>query len=103
MLQNDQALSVTEVARRLGVNRKTVYNLIKRHEIPAIRVSRLWRVPQSALEAFIGTEALVRESASPWPGTAMLKMAGMFASGLPDVAERHDYYLYESDNKKIPR
>lgn len=98
MALENKALSVTEVAERLGVNRKTVYALIKRGELPAIRVHRLWRVPSSALLAFSASGAdRVADVAGHWPGDFMLEMAGKFSSGVTDGAVNHDKYIYARD------
>ena len=46
------ALSVREISRQLGVDRKTVYRLIQRGALRAIRVGRVLRVPTSAFDEF---------------------------------------------------
>ena len=45
--------TVQEVADTLRVHARTVYTLIKRQEIKAIRIGTQWRVPESALFEFI--------------------------------------------------
>lgn len=47
-------LTPEQVAERLHVSRKTVYNLLKEGKIPAIRIGVQWRIPESFLEE--GTE-----------------------------------------------
>ena len=47
-------LSINEVARRLGVCRKTVENLIARKELRAVRIGRRVLIREAAdLESFI--------------------------------------------------
>jgi excisionase family DNA binding protein len=46
-------LTVTEVARRLSLGRATTYQLVRRGELPSVRVGRAVRVPVHALEAWI--------------------------------------------------
>lgn len=41
--------TVDEVAKKLRVNRKTVYEAIARGEIPAVRIGRALRVPSAWL------------------------------------------------------
>lgn len=49
-----KALSPAEVARRLGVCRKTVHRMIARGTLPAVHLSRrAIRVPEAALAALV--------------------------------------------------
>lgn len=41
-------MSVEEAGRELGVSRPTAYNLVRKGQIPALRLGRLLRVPRSA-------------------------------------------------------
>lgn len=45
-----QLATVQDAAKALGVTERSIYNLIVRGDIPAIKVGRVWRVN---LEAFI--------------------------------------------------
>ena len=49
--ENDDRLllRLPEVAKRLGLGRSTVYELIQRGELPVVRVGRAVRVPAAAL------------------------------------------------------
>jgi excisionase family DNA binding protein len=49
-------LTPEQVAERLHVSRKTVYNLLKEGKIPAIRIGVQWRIPESFLEEGTGNE-----------------------------------------------
>ncbi|GAA6527950.1 helix-turn-helix domain-containing protein [Intrasporangium sp. DVR] len=50
----ESVLTVRDVARHLGCrDEETVYRLIHRGDLRAIRVGRLVRVPESALRDFI--------------------------------------------------
>ncbi len=46
-------LAVPEVARRLGMGRSFVYQLVMKGEIPSIKLGRARRIPVSALEKFV--------------------------------------------------
>lgn len=52
-----RALSVADAAKRLGVSREFAYQLLGRGEfpVPAIRLGRLWKIPEAPLEAFLAT------------------------------------------------
>lgn len=49
----ERVLRVDDVAERLDCGRTAVYGLIQREELRAVRIGRLIRVPESALEEFI--------------------------------------------------
>lgn len=49
-------LTVKEVARRLAVGRTTVYELIAKGDLVAIRIGRARRIPESALERWIAQQ-----------------------------------------------
>lgn len=49
----DTLLTVKEVAGRLAIGRTTVYELIARGELPALRIGRARRIPASAVARFI--------------------------------------------------
>ena len=54
-------LTVKEVARRLAVGRTTVYELIARQELMAIKIGRARRIPESALERWIAQQLIDKE------------------------------------------
>ncbi len=49
MEQKPETLKVAEVAAKLRVDPRTVYRMIDRGELPAIRVGRLIRIPTGAV------------------------------------------------------
>ena len=53
-------LTVPEAARRLGMGRSFIYELVSKGEIKSIKLGRSRRIPVSALEEFI--EAKLSES-----------------------------------------
>ena len=50
---NRLLLTVLEVARRLGMGRSFVYQLVSKGEIPSIKLGRARRIPVSDLEKFV--------------------------------------------------
>jgi excisionase family DNA binding protein len=52
------ALSVTEVAKLLGISRALAYELVARGDLPALRLGRRVVVPRVALAALLGAERL---------------------------------------------
>ncbi|MCC6625880.1 MAG: helix-turn-helix domain-containing protein [Chloroflexi bacterium] len=75
-------MTVRDVARALGVSRFTVYDLIKRGELPAYRVGNRLRIERTALAAFkqagaptAGAAGAARDPAAPAEGEA-LQVAG---------------------------
>ena len=55
-----ELLTVAEVADRLRVSTMTVYRLIQREELQALRIGRSYRIEQAALTAFLQSDE-VRE------------------------------------------
>lgn len=49
----DRLLSPKRVAEELNVSIWTVYRMVRRGDLVAIRVGRLLRIPESSLEAFL--------------------------------------------------
>ncbi len=54
MLKQDRlTLSIEEAAALLGISRALAYDLVRRGELPQLRLGRRIVVPRKALEAFI--------------------------------------------------
>jgi len=45
-----EILDLKEVAQYLGLNKRTVYNLVRKGEIPGTRIGRQWRVKKESLD-----------------------------------------------------
>ena len=58
-------LTVDDVANRLNMDRKTIYDAIARKEIPALRVGRLLRVPGAWLREAAGVAEADHLAAAP--------------------------------------
>lgn len=50
-----------EVSSRLKVSISTVYNLLKSHEIEAVRVGRSWRIPPASIDKYLHSNTLIRD------------------------------------------
>lgn len=46
-------LTVAEVAKIMRVSKMTVYRMVHSGELPAVRVGRSFRVPESAVEDYL--------------------------------------------------
>jgi len=51
-------MTVAEVAEVMRVSKMTVYRLVHSGELPAVQFGRSYRVPESAVEAFLGSARL---------------------------------------------
>ena len=64
-------LNVQEASELLGVGTALVYEMVRRDEIPHIRLGRLVKIPRQALEAWIaqasGSASGVSDHSSPRP------------------------------------
>ena len=66
LADHDQFMTTEEVLEYLQVNLRTVYRLIQRRNIPAIRVGRQWRFRRGDIEAWLETQrATAAQSGSP--------------------------------------
>jgi excisionase family DNA binding protein len=64
-----QLLNVTQVARRIGVSRSLVYNMIRQGRLIAFRISpRSVRIPESEIQRLLNDAAVVqhRLMAAKW-------------------------------------
>lgn len=52
-MKNNSVLTVEEIASHLKVSTKTIYRLIERKELPAIRVSRMYRINEKDFESWL--------------------------------------------------
>lgn len=52
-MRKDKLLTAEEVATRLNIRSETVRGWIRRGRLRGIRVGRLWRIRESALEEFL--------------------------------------------------
>ena len=52
-----ELLTVAEVADQLRVSTMTVYRLIQRDELPALRIGRSYRINQDDLDAYLSGRA----------------------------------------------
>ena len=48
-----RALTVTQAAEMLGISRALAYELVARHELPAIRLGRRIIIPRHAIDAML--------------------------------------------------
>lgn len=50
---DDRWLSVEEIAAYLGINRDTVYKWVKRKNMPAHKVGKLWKFKVSEVDVWV--------------------------------------------------
>lgn len=52
-LESRLCITVPEAARMLGVSRNFAYELVRRHELPAVRFGKRLLIPRAALEKML--------------------------------------------------
>jgi len=52
-MKEDNLLTIREVAKYLHVVQLTVYRMIKRGDLPAVKVGRVWRIRRQDLEDYL--------------------------------------------------
>ncbi len=58
-MKNNSVLTVEEIANHLKVSTKTIYRLIERKELPAIRISRMYRVNEKDFKLWLNEQRSV--------------------------------------------
>lgn len=48
-----EVLTLDQVAKLLRLHRSTVYRMVKRGEIPAVKIGRVWRFSKGALDTWL--------------------------------------------------
>lgn len=61
-----ELLRVEQVAAELGVHRSTVFEMLRRGELPVLRMGRLVRVPRKALDVWIEKRTELPEADERW-------------------------------------
>ncbi len=65
-----EVLTVSEVAKTLGIGRNSAYELIRQHKLPALRLGRRIVIPRVALQRFLDQAGqLATESETQGPPT----------------------------------
>lgn len=94
----DEVYSVAEVARRLGVSKRSVYRLIRSGQLRALHIGTAWRVPAESLRNFIrGVDPVVAELRDKSAKLQRLKRAWNLVSDL----HRFGITIVEKDDGKI--
>lgn len=57
-----RVLTINEVAEMLRMHSTTVYRLVKRGEIPGIKIGGHWRVTRASLDSFLSPEHAQRQT-----------------------------------------
>lgn len=58
-MNEDQYLSIGEVAKRMGVNTTTVYRLAQKGRLPAFKVGSQWRFSIEQLDAWVADQVTI--------------------------------------------
>ena len=53
-VQNEEYVTIPQLAKILGVSRITIYNKVKNGEIEAIRIGRIYAIPKKFLAEILG-------------------------------------------------
>ena len=69
-IQNEEYVTIPQLAKILGVSRITIYNKVKKGEIEAIRIGRIYAIPKTYISEILGetlsikTKKLIDEAVS---------------------------------------
>jgi putative molybdopterin biosynthesis protein len=65
-MEPKKLLRVEEVAELLGVHRCTVFELLRKQELPVLRIGRAVRIPRKALDKWIDDNTEEPASIERW-------------------------------------
>jgi excisionase family DNA binding protein len=52
--QNEEYITIPQLAKMLGVSRITIYNKVKKGEIEAIRIGKIYAIPKKYIAEILG-------------------------------------------------
>lgn len=55
-MENEQLMSVVQVAKYLQLNRSTIYDWAQRGKLPAIKLGQVWRFRRVELDTWLETQ-----------------------------------------------
>lgn len=55
-MENEQLMSVEQVAKYLQLNRSTIYDWAQRGKLPAIKLGQVWRFRRAELDTWLETQ-----------------------------------------------
>jgi len=61
-MADDEFISVTTMAARLGISRSLAYRLVERNEVPNIRLGEAIRIPVKEFDAWVARKKMVPAS-----------------------------------------
>ncbi|HNV23841.1 MAG TPA: helix-turn-helix domain-containing protein [Candidatus Omnitrophota bacterium] len=56
MIESQQLMTIDEVAQYLRVKRRTIYEWVKNHRIPAIKTVGQWRFKREKIDAWLDSQ-----------------------------------------------
>ena len=56
MIESQQLMTIEEVAQYLRVKRRTIYEWVKNHRIPAIKTVGQWRFKREKIDAWLDSQ-----------------------------------------------
>lgn len=57
-MENEQLMSVDQVAKYLQLNRSTVYDWAQKGKLPAIKLGQLWRFRRGEIDTWLETQKI---------------------------------------------
>lgn len=64
-MNQETMLTIREVAKYLHVVPLTIYRMINRRDLPAVKVGRVWRIRQQDLQAYLDRSTSSRRETKP--------------------------------------
>ena len=102
-MSQEQSYTIEEVAQLLKVSKLTVYDLVKKGDLPVFRVGRQMRVDRADLQGYIQKRKTGNASSTPVVARQTKKLPKMIISGQDVVLDVLAKYMEKRQSSKVLR
>ena len=85
-MSNDRWYSRSEAAKHLGVSERTLSRVIERRELRGYKISKVWKVRESDLIAYLEKAATIPETPPEWEQELEFRLHGKTIPGLVQLS-----------------
>ncbi|EAZ85000.1 helix-turn-helix transcriptional regulator [Lysinibacillus sp. FSL M8-0216] len=102
-MSQEQSYTIEEVAQLLKVSKLTVYDLVKKGDLPVFRVGRQMRVDRADLQGYIQKRKTGNAASTPVVARQTKKLPKMIISGQDVVLDVLAKYMEKRQSSKVLR
>ncbi|MFJ7700391.1 substrate-binding domain-containing protein [Lysinibacillus fusiformis] len=102
-MSQEQSYTIEEVAQLLKVSKLTVYDLVKKGDLPVFRVGRQMRVDRADLQGYIQKRKTGNAASTPVVASQTKKLPKIIISGQDVVLDVFAKYMEKRQSSKVLR